>query len=71
MKIFKCGECPAEGICREAHTHNGGSSCINFHQAMVEKFTSYNKQSAPCSRCGELNNSRALYCQWCGFTGRE
>jgi len=37
----------------------------------VEKFTSYNKQSTPCSRCGELNNSLALYCQWCGFTGRE
>ena len=40
-------------------------------KAKVEKFTSYNKQSAPCSRCGELNNSQALYCQWCGFTGHE
>jgi len=38
---------------------------------MEKKFTSYNKQSTPCSRCGELNNSLALYCQWCGFTGRE
>ena len=53
------------------------AQCDNQHGEWVkfedikELLNTSSQQSTPCNRCGELNDARASYCQWCGFTGRE
>ena len=51
MKISKsCFYCFARQICSLGNDERGGDVCRNFHKAVEEKITSYNKRKQTLKR---------------------